>query len=132
MFLGLVSREMPPLPSVADDPAGAWDAARGAIQADLDDPERAGEEFDGFFGRTRWDEAVDRFLNTDLVIHGWDLARATGQDEAMSPDDIGRVQAVADGFGDSMRAPGAFGPAVEAPTDADPQTKLLAYVGRQV
>src|SRR5829696_4432047 len=72
MFLTFVNREMPPLPSAAYDPVGAWDKAHGVIQADLDDPERAGAEFDGYFGRTRWEEAVDRFLNTDLVIHGWD------------------------------------------------------------
>jgi hypothetical protein len=31
-----------------------------------------------------------------------------------------------------MRRPGAFGPKVEPPADADAQTKLLTFLGRQV
>ena len=30
-----------------------------------------------------------------------------------------------------LRSPGAFGPAVDAPSGADDQTKLLAYLGRR-
>jgi uncharacterized protein (TIGR03086 family) len=130
MFLRFVGRELGPIPSVHDDPAAAWDAARAVVQAGLDDPERAGEEFDGFFGRTRWDAAVDRFLNFDLVIHAWDLAKATGQDDRIDPDDVQRVFAAAREFGDAMRAPSAFGPEVEPPPDADEQARLMAFLGR--
>ena len=51
MFLGFVGQELPPGPSVDDDPAGAWANARNAIQSALDDPAIAQTEFDGFFGR---------------------------------------------------------------------------------
>lgn len=37
---------------------------------------------------------------------------------------------VARGFGDAMRQPGAFGPTVEPPPDADDQERLLAFLGR--
>ncbi|HEV7525188.1 MAG TPA: TIGR03086 family protein, partial [Acidimicrobiia bacterium] len=74
---------------------------------------------------------VDRFLNVDLVVHGWDLAHATGLDEHIEPDDVARVRDVAEGFGDAMRNPKAFGPAVEPPAGAGEQEKLLAFLGRR-
>ena len=33
---------------------------------------------------------------------------------------------------EAMRGPGAFGPKVEAPPDADEQTQLLCFLGRRV
>jgi hypothetical protein len=30
-------------------------------------------------------EAVDRFYTSDVFMHTWDLARATGQDERLDP-----------------------------------------------
>ncbi len=131
MFLGFVGQEIGELPPVDEDPAAAWDAARGRIQAGLDDPATAATEFDGFFGRSTFEAAVDRFLNTDLVVHGWDLARATGQDETIDPADLARVKGLTEGFGDAMRGPQAFGPAVEPPAGADEQTQLLAFLGRK-
>ncbi len=131
MFLGFVGRSLPDdRPSVDDDPLTAWTAARDVVQADLDDPERAGAEFEGLFGRQTFAEGVDRFLNFDLVVHGWDLARATGQDDRIDPEDVARVQAAAEEFGDRMRGPGAFGDAVEPPADADDQQRMLAFLGR--
>jgi len=74
---------------------------------------------------------VNRFLCFDLVVHGWDLARAQGLDDAIAPDDIARVRAHAEAFGDALRSPGAFGPEVAAPSDADDQARLLAFLGRR-
>jgi uncharacterized protein (TIGR03086 family) len=130
LFLGLVGRSLGDIPAVDDDPAAAWDAARSVIQSDLDDPDRAGEEFDGFQGRTRWDAAVDRFLTFDLVVHAWDLAEATGLDATIDPDDATRFLAVADGLGDAMRTSGTFAPPLPTPPNADPQTRLLTRLGR--
>jgi uncharacterized protein (TIGR03086 family) len=131
MFLGFVGREMPPIPSVDDDPLAAFNAARDVVQADLDDPERATAEFDGFFGRTTFEESVGRFLCFDFVVHGWDLARATVQHERIDPDDVRAIFEAARQFGDAMRGPGAFGPELDAPEGADEQTRLLAFLGRR-
>jgi len=131
MFFGFVGREMPEGPSADDDPVGAFDNARAAIQADLDDPERAGTEFEGFFGRRSFASAVDQFLAGDLVIHRWDLARAVGLDVEIAPEDIKRAWADAEVFGEAARSPGVFGPALDPPADCDEQTRLLAFVGRK-
>ena len=131
MFLGFVGRELGDIPSVDDDPVAAWTAARAVVQGDLEDPERASAGFDGFTGRTTFEAAVDGFLCFDLVVHGWDLARAAGLDEGMDPDEVVRVRRRAESFGDAMRSPQAFGPELESPAGADEQDRLLAFLGRR-
>ena len=130
MFLGFVGEEVGDIPSVDDDPAAAWNAARAGVQAALDDPARADKEFDGFLGRSSFSAAIDRFLACDLVVHRWDLARATGQDDTIDPRDAERVLGITQGFGDEFRGPGAFGPEIRVPADADVQTRMLAFCGR--
>jgi uncharacterized protein (TIGR03086 family) len=132
MFLGFVGRSLGDIPSVDDDPRGAFTAARTVVQADLEDPERAGAEFEGGMGTMSFETGVDRFLNFDLVVHGWDLARATGLDDHIDPADLKRIRVAAEGFGDAMRGPNAFGPEVEPPADASEQDRVLAFLGRAV
>jgi uncharacterized protein (TIGR03086 family) len=130
LFLGLVGRDLGSIPAVDDDPAAAWGGARVAVQQNLDDPRRAGSEFTGFFGLTTFESAVDRFVNSDLVIHRWDLARATGQDETIDPADAERVLDGARAFGDAFRGPGVCGPEVPVPPDAGLQARVLGFYGR--
>lgn len=131
MFLGLVGRGLGDIPAVADDPAAAWDAARTVVLADLEDPVRARTEFDGFFGRTAFADAVDRFLNFDLVVHRWDLARAAGLDERLDPDDVRWAWEAVSGFGPHLRREGVCGAELTPPEGADAQTRLLAHLGRR-
>jgi uncharacterized protein (TIGR03086 family) len=131
MFLGFVGRELPAGPSVEEDPAAAWDHARAVVQADLDDPARAAAGFEGLLGPSTFEAAADRFLNTDLVVHRWDLARATGQDLRLDPDDMAYARAAMAGLEPGLRSPGAFGPELEAPEGADEQTAFLAWAGRR-
>ncbi len=67
----------------------------------------------------------------DVLIHTWDLAHATGQDEKLDPT---LVEACAAMFLPEMpergRAAGIIGPAVEVGDDASPQDRLLAAMGR--
>ena len=86
MFLGFIGRSLPDAPSVDDDPVAAWQNARDAVQAALDDPTTAKAEYDGFTGKATLEDGVDQFICTDLVIHGWDLAHATGLDETMDAE----------------------------------------------
>jgi uncharacterized protein (TIGR03086 family) len=116
---------------VAHDPNAAFAAASAAVQADLDDPERRVAGFEGFAGPTTFEEAVDRFLSFDLVVHGWDLAKATGQEAHIPDEDVAGALDSAKAFGPALRSPGVMGPELEAPPDADEQTKLLAFLGRQ-
>jgi uncharacterized protein (TIGR03086 family) len=67
----------------------------------------------------------------DLVVHRWDLARATGGDEHIDDADIARLTEAAAGFGEMIRSPGVCGPELAVADDADDQTRLLAFLGRQ-
>lgn len=130
LIRSLVGRETPDV-DVTADPDGAWALVSGLVQGDLDDPERAGSTFQGRFGEQTFEAAVDRFLNFDLVIHGWDLAWASGQDEHIDPGDVRHVTETARGLGDALRSPQAFGPELEVSPDADERVRLLAFLGRR-
>lgn len=132
MFLGFVGREPGERPSVDDDPLGAVQAVTGQILADLEDPQRASETFEGFMGTQSFEESVNRFLSADLVVHGWDLARATGQDETIPDEDLVHLRTGMEELPEeAMRSPGAFGPEVQVPDGASEQDKLMAFLGRQ-
>jgi uncharacterized protein (TIGR03083 family) len=73
-FLGRFDRA----PELTGDPLVDWPAVRDAMRAGLDDPAVAGIEYDGMFGKTTFAATVDQFMCADLVVHAWDIARATG------------------------------------------------------
>lgn len=130
-FLGLVGRELGGIPSVDDDPPAAWNAARAVVQADLEDPQRATASYEGAFGPSTFENAVDGFGNLDVLVHGWDLARAAGLDERLDPEEVQRQLERTAQMGDALRRPGVCGPEVESPPDADNQTRLLNFLGRR-
>jgi uncharacterized protein (TIGR03086 family) len=130
MMLKPLNRTLRGGPSIDDDPLGAFRSARADVEEVLDDPQLAGTEYDGQFGRSKVENTIDQFLGFDLVVHGWDLARATGQDDTMDPDEVVAVTKAAEGLGDSMRQYGATGPQVPVPDDASAQDKLLGLLGR--
>ena len=68
---------------------------------------------------------------SDQLIHGWDVARASGQDDNM-PDGLpdAAYEFIYGRFTDEQRV-GVFKPEVSVRPDASPQEKLLAYTGRQ-
>ena len=131
-FVTKVDLEIPPGPSVDDDPSAAWQHTRDAMQSILDDPEKANRSYDSSFGSSTLAKTVDSFFCFDLVVHGWDIAHATGIDESIARNELDFLKSFAEGMGDMMRTSGAFGPAVDAPADADEQTKVLAYLGRRM
>lgn len=130
MVLRPLDRRLPPAPTVDDDPVAAFRSARAEVAAVLSDPALATTEYDGYFGRSVVQETIDQFLGFDLVVHGWDLARTTGQDETIPPDEVARIAARAAELGDALRSPGVCKPAVEIGADASEQDKLLALLGR--
>jgi uncharacterized protein (TIGR03086 family) len=66
----------------------------------------------------------------DVLIHGWDVAKATGQDTALPPDLVEACRAVIEPQKDMLLGSGAFGADHTAPPGADRQTALLALLGR--
>lgn len=67
----------------------------------------------------------------ELAVHGWDLARATGQDFDLPADAVATlVEFVAQDAHDQAAREGIYGPVVTLPADAAPQDRLIALTGR--
>lgn len=67
---------------------------------------------------------------TENLIHGWDVAHATGGDERLDPQLIAACSDFFDQAEDVYRQAGFVGPRVPVPPGAAPQTLLLARFGR--
>jgi uncharacterized protein (TIGR03086 family) len=117
-------------PSVDDDPVGAWKATRETIEGALADPAVAGREVEGPMGKKTVEEMIGIFGVGDVLVHTWDLARATGQDESLDPAEVSRLFQFMQPMDEMMRQGNAFGPKVDVPADSDEQTKLIAFTGR--
>jgi uncharacterized protein (TIGR03086 family) len=131
-FFGTWGVEHTPGPSVDDDPAAAWAAVDRSIQAALDDPAIAGAaQASGERGPMTFEASIDMICTPDVLIHTWDLARATGQDDTLDPDEVQGMADAMEPMDKMLRDSGHFGPRVPVPDDADEQTKLIAFTGRQ-
>jgi uncharacterized protein (TIGR03086 family) len=126
-----------PAPGVDDDPLGAFRAARAEVEAILADPELAARQVESPAGTMAGADMVDQVVSADMVLHRWDLARATGQDDAIDAGELERMWPGLQQIPDVMRVPGAFGPgvvvfgpAVEVPADAPLQDRALGLLGR--
>jgi uncharacterized protein (TIGR03086 family) len=124
-FAATARGEEAPLPNpdpparIGDDPVAAYDTIRSETLRAHREPgvlEKTGPSLGIAF--------------VDQLVHGWDLAVATGQDATM-PEELAEAGfAMVDGrLSDDQRGVG-FKPAVSVPDTASAQQKLLAYTGR--
>jgi uncharacterized protein (TIGR03086 family) len=104
---------------VGDDPLAAFTRARDEMLQTYGEP--------GVPDRTG---PLLGIAFADQLLHGWDLARATGQDSTM-PDGLADAayQMIHGRFTEEQRK-GVFKPERPAPPDASMQDRLLAYTGR--
>ena len=120
-----------PGPSVEEDPVAAWEHQVTALQAVLDDPANADRMFrHPHLPETPLPQAVSRFYTADVFMHTWDLARATGQDDRLDPDYCRTLYEGMEPMDQVLRQSGQYGARIPVPEDADWQTKLLGFIGR--
>ena len=68
----------------------------------------------------------------DIVVHGWDLARATGQDPTIEPDLAAEALDISHGLlSPELRATGVFGPEIPISEDNPLHDRLAAFMGRR-
>jgi uncharacterized protein (TIGR03086 family) len=67
---------------------------------------------------------------TDLVAHGWDLAKATGRDYEVEERTAAALLEFASKMAPTGRERGAFGPEVPVPADAPVLDRFLGVIGR--
>jgi uncharacterized protein (TIGR03086 family) len=113
---------------VGADPIGA---ARSAARGATDAVDKADDDTQVHlsFGDTHLDEYLYQ-LAADHLVHGWDLAVATGGERTLDPDLVDAVAAWFREREELYREGGAIGPRQAA--TGDPATDLLAAFGRSV
>lgn len=77
-------------------------------------------------------ETLARYVVLDGLVHGWDVAVATGQPYDPPIDLVAAVAAFGREFLVDRRGPDTFGPPTEPPPDATPIERLAAFTGREV
>jgi len=114
---------------IGSDPLDAWDDSAAAAAAAFEMPGALSAPCAVSYGPVPGEVyAGHRFL--DVLLHGWDLAKATGQSTRLDPALVDAALDVLTPQWEPMRASGAFRTDVPVPDDGDPQTRLLAMVGR--
>lgn len=118
---------------IADDRiADAFADAATALWTVWDDDATLTATVQAPWGTVRGTEALWGFLNETLV-HGWDLAIATGQEPEAAPEVVEPMLAVADQILPAQPRGGQFpfGPVVEPAEGAGPTERLANWSGRE-
>ena len=115
---------------LGDDPLAAFDEARAGALAAVNAAGAMGRTVTTRQGeRPAADYAIGQLQ--EMLVHGWDLAKATGQDTAMDPElvEVGYARALRNR--DRLRSGTAWGESEANVADgADLQTKYLGILGR--
>lgn len=114
----------------AHDPLDAIGPALGALVAAISAPGALDRTIDAPWGAVDGDSFA-RYIVLDGLVHGWDLATATGQPYDPPDAVVAEADAFAHGLVDQLRNGEAFAPAVAPPEDATPLERLIAFTGRR-
>jgi uncharacterized protein (TIGR03086 family) len=112
------------------DLRAAWSSATEAVRTALTDQSQASRTVGGMFGEQPFESLVSRLLCTDTLLHTWDLARATGQDDTLDEEAAEKALEFLAPLDDAIRRPGGFAPKLDPPDGAGVQARLLAFAGR--
>src|SRR5579871_6217841 len=113
-----------------DDPAAAYRASVRAATAACTTPGAMDATCHLSFGDYAGSEYAGQLL-LDTLVHGWDIARATGHDTRLDSALVDACLPIAEQLTTQFRSAGVFGENLPVSPDADPQTRLLAMMGRQ-
>ena len=114
---------------VGADPLGAYEASAESAASAFERPGAMDTPVAVSYGPVPGSVyAGHRFL--DVLIHGWDLAVATGQDRSLDPELVAALWEVVQPQAEELKASGAFGTEVPIPEDAPLQDRLLGLLGR--
>ena len=115
---------------LGDDPLATYEQSAGEADAAFSAPGAMEASVAVSYGPVPGEVyAGHRFL--DVLIHGWDLAKGTGQDAKLDGGLVEACWEVVTPQAEMLKGSGMFGTDVEVPADADPQTRLLALLGRR-
>lgn len=114
---------------LGDDPLGAYDASSKAAATAFEEAGALARPCAVSYGPVPGSVyAGHRFA--DVLVHGWDLAVATGQDPTLPRDLVRACRTQVDAELEMLRASGMFGDDLSEPGD-DEQAQLLGLLGRR-
>ena len=115
---------------LGEDPLASYEASAADAARAFNSPGAMGASCAVSYGPVPGEVFAGHRL-IDVVVHGWDLAKATGQDTSLEGALIEACLSIAEPQAQLLRASGMFGGDVEVPPGADDQTRLLALLGRR-
>ena len=119
-----------PAEPLAGDPVEGWERAARAARGVLGSPDVLAGTVELSYGPTPAADYVAE-MTVDLVVHGWDLARATGQVEVIDGELLEATWAHVEPRAKGIAGSGMFAEPVPVDASADVQTRLLALLGRR-
>ena len=132
MFAASFRGETPTGPSGTTDLVATFPVAMAELRAAVHSPGALDRTIAAPFGDVPG-ETFARFVVMDGLVHGWDIATATGQPYDPPAGVVAEVDAFTrQAISDDMRDGDIFAAAVEPPTDASPLVRLVAFTGRHV
>lgn len=111
------------------DPKASYAAAAGAATAAVSSPGAIDGSVHLSYGDDSTESYVDQ-LSLDCLIHGWDLARGTGQDERLDDDLVSWALGYTASMADAFASSGMYAAPVPVGADVSAQVRLLAVLGR--
>jgi uncharacterized protein (TIGR03086 family) len=114
---------------LGDDPFKSWSTAARAAHDEVAKVDM-NRMIHVSWGQIPASEYVDQLI-LDLAVHGWDVAKGIGYDDTIDPGVVDAVLSEVERDAEMLRASGVFGTPVPVAADADPQTRLLALLGRR-
>ena len=120
-----------PSPTETADVLGAFGPALGELAAAIGAPGALERSITAPFGEVAG-ETFARFVVLDGLVHGWDLAVATGQGYHPSDTLVSEVHAFAETGLESLRDGRAFAAPTEPPLSATAIERLAACTGRTI
>ncbi len=114
---------------VGDDPAGVYLRTANEVKAILAEPDAMSRTCQISSGPVSGaDYAKELFLDT--LIHGWDIAVGSKQDATLDPYLVEQCTPLGQAIADNDAYRSAFKAPTEGAKSSDPQTHLLALLGR--
>jgi uncharacterized protein (TIGR03086 family) len=111
------------------DPGAAYEECRRVLLSAVRRPDALEREWDLPFGMLPG-STMGTITFLENLTHGWDLAKATGQDTTLPSDLVSEAMALAVPMDDLLRTPGVCAAAVGVAPDASAQDKYIAFMGR--
>jgi uncharacterized protein (TIGR03086 family) len=113
----------------ASDPGASYRERREALLGALRSPGALEHEWEMPFGNVAG-QMMASIAFMEHLTHGWDVAKATGQDVAMPTELVAQCMELVTPMDAMLRTPGVCGPAVAIDESAPLEDRFVAFMGR--